>query len=234
MSGGSHDPRIVAGMQRQLELRRKRLAAGAASLGWKLGFGTRAAMERLGTDAPLVGFLEDRAAVEPGATVSTAGWTRPVIEPEIAVTVGRDLPGGADRESVRQAIAAVGPAIELVDLSFPPDDVEEILAADIFQRHVILGRQDETRAGGNLDGLVCRVDRDDSLLATTDDPQASTGDLILNVRHVANLLASLGETLRAGEVIITGSIIPPVGIDRTTEIRYALDPIDTITIKLAV
>ncbi|MEJ2665879.1 MAG: hypothetical protein P8Z81_02070 [Deinococcales bacterium] len=233
MNGVSQDPRIVAGMERQLELRRRRLAAGAASLGWKLGFGTAAAMERLRIDAPLVGFLVDRAVVEPGSAVSVAGWTRPVIEPEVAVTMGMDVPVAADRESVRQAIAAIGPAIELADLSFPPDDVEEILAADVFQRHVVLGRFDETRAGGSLDGLVGRVDRDGSLLATSDDLQAATGDLVDNVMHVANLLASLGETLRAGEVIITGSIVPPIDIDRSTEIRYALDPIDTITLKLA-
>lgn len=232
MSGPLQDPRILAGMRRQLALRRERLAAGAASLGWKLGFGTAAAMERLGTDAPLVGFLLDEALVAPDAAVSVAGWTTPIVEPEIAVYMGRDLPATDDPNVVRDAVAAVGPAIELADLRFPPDDVEAILAGDVYQRHVVLGRRDETRASGDLEGLIGRVHRDGSAVATTNDPQAAAGDLIANVMHVANVLAALGETLRAAEIVITGSIIPPIAAEPPTEIRYTLDPIGTIAVEL--
>lgn len=232
MSALPRDPRVVAGMRRQLELRRERLAAGATSLGWKLGFGGPAAMERLGTHAPLVGFLVDRALLQSGSTVPVADWTTPVVEPEVAVYMGSDLPVANDRESVRRAIGAVGPALELADLSFAPDDVVAILAADVYQRHVVLGRRDEGRAGGDLRGLVGRVGRDDASSATVDDLQAVPGDLVANVMHVATLLASLGETLRAGEVVITGAIVPPIVADGVTEVRYALEPIDTISVKL--
>jgi 2-keto-4-pentenoate hydratase len=219
-------------MRRQLELRRARIAAGDAALGWKLGFGTPAAMEGLGTDAPLVGFLLRGAALEPGAAVSIAGWTNPVVEPEIAVTMGRDLPLTSDRQTVSAAIAAIGPAIELADLSFAPDDVEAILAADVYQRHVLLGRQERARAGGLLDGLVGTVDRDGVRLATVDDLEAAPGDLLGNVMHVANLLAAVGETLRAGEIIITGSIVPPIRADGPTRVRYVLDPLGTVEVEL--
>ena len=45
--------------------------------------------------------------------------------------------------------------IEIVDLDRPPaaDTVEDTLARDIFQRHVILGAKDASRAGCNLAGL---------------------------------------------------------------------------------
>lgn len=232
MSGAPRDPRVLAGMRRQLGLRRERLAAGETSLGWKLGFGTGSAMERLGTDAPLVGFLLGGALIAAGTAVSVAGWTRPVIEPEVAAYLGGDLPANAHREAVRNAIAAVGPAIELADLSFPPDDVEAILGGNIYQRHVVLGLREEGRAGGDLHGLVARVARDGVDLATTDDPQEASGDLLANVGHVANVLAAFGETLRAGEVVITGSIVPPIVADGPTEVRYTLDPIGSVSIRL--
>jgi 2-keto-4-pentenoate hydratase len=59
-----------------------------------------------------------------------------------------------------------------------------------------------------------------------------TGDLVDVVRHVADLLTVFGERLRAGELIITGSIVPPVWLAGKEEIRYRLDPVDTISIKL--
>ena len=41
------DARVIRGMRAQLELRRKRLAAGDAPLGWKVGFAAPAMLERL-------------------------------------------------------------------------------------------------------------------------------------------------------------------------------------------
>src|SRR6266571_3485476 len=85
MSAAWDDPRIVRGMQAQLGRRRERLDAGEKAIGWKVGFGAPAALERFKIAAPLVGFLTDRAAVASGATVALKGWAKPVAEPEIAV-----------------------------------------------------------------------------------------------------------------------------------------------------
>ena len=232
MSTTRYDPRVLRGMKTQLELRQARLDAGEKSLGWKVGFGAPAAMERLKLDAPLVGFLTNQSLLPSEATVSIAGWTKAVAEPEIAVYLGQDLSETPDRETTRGAIASIGPAIELADVSFPPDDVEAILAGNIYHRHAILGRRDASRAGCVLDGLACYVFRNGTEIAATTDLQALTGDLVDIVGHVANLLAALGERLRAGEVIIAGSIVPPIGIAGKEEIRYSLDPVDAISIRL--
>ena len=45
------------------------------------------------------------------------------------------------------------------------------------------------------------------------------------VAHVAGTLAAYGEKLSAGDVIITGSIVPPPFIEPDeTEFSYALEP----------
>ena len=197
------DPRILRGMAAQLGRWRERLDAGERPLGWKVGFGAPAAMQKFAIKAPLIGFLTDQALVATGATVSLAGWSKPVAEPEIAVHMGRNLPGGADRDTVKAAIAGLGPAIELADVDRPPDDVEHILAGNIYQRGIIVGPCDVSRAGGVVDGLHGHIARNGSVFAQTSDPQALTGDLIDIVRHVADTLAALGQTLRAGQIIIT-------------------------------
>jgi 2-oxo-hept-3-ene-1,7-dioate hydratase len=53
------------------------------------------------------------------------------------------------------------------------------------------------------------------------------------VRHTANLLAAFGETLRAGQIIIAGSITPPLWVAGGEEIVFQLAPIDTISIRFA-
>ena len=103
MSATLNDPRIAAGMRAQFELRQQHLDAGARQIGWKVGLGAKAAMERCKLTAPVVGFLLDRAELKPGATVSLKGWTKPVGEIEIAAYIGRDLPANADDATAKAA-----------------------------------------------------------------------------------------------------------------------------------
>jgi 2-keto-4-pentenoate hydratase len=228
------DPRIARGMEKQLGVRRTRIAAGETPLGWKVGLGAPAAMERLKIKAPLVGFMMQSSLLPNGATVSLAGWHKPVAEPEIAVHMSHDLPGGADRAATAAAIAALGPAIELADLNPPPDDVEATLAGNIFHRHVILGPPDPTRAGAKLDGLVGHVFRRGALAAKQENPEALIGEMIGIVQHVAGTLAACGERLRAGDVIITGSIVPPPFIEPDeTEFAYALEPVGGLRVAFS-
>ncbi len=226
------DPRIARGMEKQLGQRRARIAAGERPLGWKVGLGAPPAMERLKIKAPLVGFMMQKSLVPNASTVSFAGWHKPVAEPEIAVHMGRDLAGGADRPTAIAAIAGLGPAIELADLNPPPDDVEITLAGNIFHRHVILGPCDPSRAGAKLDGLSGHVFRRGALAAKQDNVEALIGEMIGIVQHVAGTLAAHGEKLRAGDVIITGSIVPPPIIEPDeTEFAYALEPVGGLSVN---
>ena len=231
MKSSPDDPRIRRGMAAQLGRWRERINAGEQPLGWKVGFGAPAAMQKLGIKAPLIGFLTDRARIATGSTVSLADWKKPVAEPEIAVHMGRDLAAGADLDTVKAAIAGLGPAIELADVDRPPEDVEQILAGNIYQRGIILGPCDVSRAGGAVEGLHGHIARNGNDFAQTSDPQAMTGELIDIVRHVADTLADFGQTLRAGQIIIAGSIVPPLWVEAGEEIVFKLDPIGSVSIR---
>ena len=224
-------PLINKGMTAQLAARRAALAAGEKPLGWKLGLGAPATMEKLGLKGPLVGFLLQRALLPSGSTVSLKGYLKPVAEPEIFVRMARDLPGGATPETALAAVKEIGPAIELADLDpVPtPNNLDAVLSGDIYQRHVLLG--DKTRATGSLSGITSRVMRRGAEVNRTNDPEALTGKLPELVALTANLLASFGERLSAGDIIITGSITPPPMIEPDeTEFVHAVDPIGEVRV----
>jgi 2-keto-4-pentenoate hydratase len=219
-------------MQAQLDLRRQRLEGGDKPLGWKVGFGAPAMLKLLNITGPLVGFLTLNARVQSGGNVSLAGWSKPVAEPEIAVHIGRDVPAGVDRATAEAAIAGVSPAIELVDLTAPPEDPEPILGGNIYQRHVVLAGTGPARAGSAADGLTCRVIRRGSEFARTSDPQANTGEWIDIVRHVADVLAAFDERLRAGEIIITGSVVPPLAIEPGEDaLAFEVEPVGRVAVR---
>jgi 2-keto-4-pentenoate hydratase len=228
------DPRIARGMEKQLATRRARIAAGERPLGWKVGLGAKPAMQRLGITMPLVGYMMQKSLVPNGSTVSLAGWAQPVAEPEIAVHMAADLPGAASRAATVAAIGALGPAIELADLNPPPTDVEAALAGNIFHRHVILGPADDSRAGAKLDGLAGLVFRRRAQVARQQDLQENIGIILDIVAHVAGTLAAHGEKLSAGDVIITGSLVPPPLIEPDeTGFAYTLDPMPQLSVTFS-
>jgi 2-keto-4-pentenoate hydratase len=226
----ARDPRIERGMLAQLTERRRRIEAGEASLGWKLGMGVPAAMAKLGTDAPLVGYLLAPARVDDGGTVALAGWSNPKLEPEIAVHMGSELAAGASREDAEAAIAGLGVAIELVDPDPDADDPEAILAADIFQRHVLLGPVAE---GASAAGTSARIAKNGEEAAAADDATDATGDPVDLVLHVANTVGAMGEALRAGEVVICGSVVLALDVAAGDTVEVSIEPLGSLRVTFA-
>ena len=219
-SPGTTDARIDAGMRAQLARRDAMMASGRRHLGWKLGFGSAAAMQRLGTAAPLIGFLTDASVLPSGATCPLAGWKRALLEPEIAAHIG-----------VGGTIEALGAAIELADLDPDVQDVESILAGDIFHRHVLLGPPDASRAGGSAAGITARVTRDGEEIASTSEPEALTGRVAGIVRSAAATLERYGLSLHAGDVVIMGSVVPPIQVSAGQAVRVQIDPLGVLEVR---
>jgi 2-keto-4-pentenoate hydratase len=209
---------VSRGMRRQFELRRSKMDAGASQTGWKVGFGSPAAMTKLGLDRPLVGFLLDTGMLTDGAVVPLDGWQNPMLEAEIAVHLGE---GGT--------VAGVSAAIELADVSPPPTDPEEILAGDIFTRHVILGPVVPGRTDSR--GVTARIVVDDAEVASTDDVSALVGQLADVIATTGAVLGDHGETLRAGQFVMTGSVFPPLAVAPGSRVRVELAPLGTLSVS---
>ena len=195
------DPRIVRGLRAQLELRGKLLDGGAHRVGWKVGFNTPVAQEMLALEAPVAGFLTSATVLAPDQPCPVAQATNPVAESEVAIEVG-----------VGGSVGALGAAIEVVDLDRPLEDVEELMARNIFHRAVLLGPR---VAGAELAGVEARVLVNGEEHETV-DALAATGEPQAVLDHVASVLALAGEELAEGDVVIAGamSLVRPRPGDR--------------------
>lgn len=212
------DPRARAGMERLLARREELLAAGARPLGWKLAFGTEAAMEALGLAGPLVGFLTDATQVESGGEVGIEGWRAPKLEPEIAIQLG---PGG-------EGVAAVAAAIELADADRPPAETEEVLAGDIYHRGVVLGEPVPRPAGP----IAVTVERDGERFAASEDAEATVGRLDELAAYVRRYLERFGAEPREGEVIISGSTVPLIDVAAGEAWTSRVEGVGTVEVRL--
>ena len=221
------NPPVRAGIRRMLESRAEVITRGERVIGWKLGFGAPAWLEKFGIPGPLVGFLPESRLHQTGTQVSVRGWTSAVAEAEIAVHFDSDVD---DPNRVASSICAIAPAIELADIDPPPDDLAEVVAGNIYHRALILGEADPGRAGGDIDDLVATIMRNGEEVATIRDLEELTGELIPILAHTARLLAAFGESIRSGDVVIAGSVVPPLRIAPDEEIGFRLAPFPAISV----
>jgi 2-keto-4-pentenoate hydratase len=220
------DPRVRAGLERQLEGWRNLLDGGAERLGWKIGLNVPAIQEKLGLSHSVIGFLTSASRVEPGGTHSVDGMQKPLIEPEVAVTLRRDVEPGAAPDEALAAIDSLGPAIELVDIPAPPEDVEETLAGNVFHRAVVLGPTRQDAAVSGVEATV-RVNGEER------ESAPGSVDLAATIALVADLLGSAGERLKAGDRIICGSLTAPVPVAPDERVEVDLGPLGTVELALA-
>jgi 2-keto-4-pentenoate hydratase len=228
ITNAAHDDRLDAGLRGQAELLARSEADGAIQAGWKAGFGTAAWKETFGLDAALVGFLLDTSRVVSGAEVAIGGWTSPRAEAEIALRLGSDVAGDAGPAAALAAVDAIAPAIELVDVAPAPEGPTDALSGNVFHRAWLTGAFDTARAGGKLDGLVGRVSVTGEALPEVTDVEAATGPAGEVLAEVARIAARQGRGLRAGDIVILGSIVPPVAIEPGGKFFYELSGFDAI------
>ncbi len=207
------------GLREQEAVARELLDGGASRLGWKAGFGTAAAMRSIGTAGPLAGFLSDSTLAPSGTSFDVSDWSKPVLEPEVAVRLVADVRPGQSAEEVEAAVGAVAAAIELVDLGGLSTDPRAILAANIFHRAVLLGDFTALAPESSLDDVRIDVLPTPGEEVLGADPAAVLGDLTAVLAGMADLLAESEDGLLAGDVIITGAAVAPFALPGSESIE---------------
>ena len=187
---------VQNGLRRMLDARSRAIDAGERPAGWKIGWNAPAVRERLGVGSSVIGFLLESGIRPADQPVPLEGTTKPGAEVELGLRIGE---GGT--------LAAVGPAIELIDVHGDFFDVEAALAANVWNRGAVVGDAQDW-APGMLDDIRVMVEHNGERFADPARPKDAIGDPEDLVRFVAATLGSLGEDLRAGDVILSGLLVP--------------------------
>ncbi len=221
---------LESGLAAQAKAFRRRVDAGDEHLGWKVGLNAPAVQAALGLDGVVVGFLTTATSLQAGDTHSLAGAANPGIEPELAIRFGADVPADPSPEQVGAAIEAVAPALELVDLDRPLDDLHAILAGNVFHRGVLVGDFDAARSGIDLAGLSVSVARNGEEAGSVSAAEAYV-DLAETLRFVTLRLMVMGEAVRAGQFVIAGSLTPIVPVAPGDRLRADFGPLGSLELN---
>lgn len=206
--------------------------------GWKIAATSEAGQKHINVMGPLAGRILSDTVIADGGTASMKGNEMRVGEPEFAFRMERDLAPRAAPFGVDEVLAAVGslhPAIEIPDSRFADfaKAGEPQLIADNACAHLfVLGAP--TTANWRAMDLV---DERPQILLRGDryigHGKNVLGDPRAALAWLANELRGLGITLRAGEVVTTGTCHPPLPIQVGDHLAAEFGVLGKVSVRFA-
>jgi 2-keto-4-pentenoate hydratase len=202
-----------------------------AVAGLKIATTTRVMQQLMGIDHPCAGMIFASRVHASPAVIRKADYVNVRVECELAMRLGRDLerrhtPYTA--AEVRPAVAEVMAAFELIEdraADYKTCRALSLIADNAWNGGIVIGAAGPPPAGGDLDGIGGSLERG-ALPAgngKTDDPLGA-------LAWLANLAIERGRPIRAGMVVITGSVIATVDIAAGERLRFVLDGIGDCTL----
>lgn len=203
-------------------------------VGKKIGITGKAVMEMLGVYQPDFGFLTDVMQYPNGANIPIAGnLIQPKAEAEIGFLLKKDLVGpGVTEQDVLDATDYIMPCFEIVDSRI--DDwkikIEDTVADNASCGVFVLGNDKADPKNLDLPNLKMTVYKNGQLLSEGLG-NAVQGNPLTAVAWLANTLGEYGIPFKAGEVILSGSLVPLEPVVAGDEMEVELHGIGTASVK---
>lgn len=195
--------------------------------GWKIAATSVAGQRHIGVSGPLAGRLLVERTHPEGTVLSMAGNRMAVAEPEFVFRFGRDLAPRSSPYTVPEVLAAVAElrlGIEVPNsrfLDFVQAGEAQLVADNACAHEFILGPVVHAewrtadlathRVHATVAGPRRRYERDGVGGNVLGDPRIALAWLV-------NELSSLGITAQQGQVVTTGTCVPPLEIEAGDEV----------------
>jgi 2-keto-4-pentenoate hydratase len=180
---------------------------GEHVIGWKAGFTGKAAQELFQCPEPVSAFLLGSGVYPNRAEVPMSRFVELVVEAEVALVMKRDLAGpGITPLRALGAVEGAVPALELVEFRYSGKPTGSDLVADgVYANGIVLGSSltDVRHLDLALEGLV--YEHNGAVVATNTAAEV-LGNPLNSLAWLANNLGARGLGLKAGQVVMTGSV----------------------------
>lgn len=184
---------------------------GGETIGWKVGCTSAMAQKMTNTDEPFYGRMFKTTSHQISAAIDQGQVFAPIVEPEIAFRLGRDLKSDDapfDVDAVLDAVDAIYAAVEIVDCRYAqgwPIPIMPTVADNGVHAAFISGDAITDWRSIDRPGISVRVDVEGALEVEGVGANA-LADPINGLVWLANRCLARGHHLKAGEIITTGNL----------------------------
>jgi 2-keto-4-pentenoate hydratase len=205
------------------------------TVGYKVGLTSETMQKFCGIGHPIAGVVLATRAHRSGATIRRVEFGRLGLEFEIAVRIKSDVPA-TDKPytaaMIQPHIGGVCAAIELVDdrsADYANLDVLALVADNSWNGGIVLG--DFAPKWPDLEDVLGTATKDNVAIGEGHGRDI-LGHPFNSVAWLATHLASRGENLRAGQVVMTGSVMKTVFPMEDAVYGFSLNGIGNISVDV--
>lgn len=212
----------------------RRIKDGESIIGKKIGVTSKAVQNMLGVHQPDFGYLTDRMVTPTGEAMPISSeLIQPRAEGEIAFILKQDLTGpGVTNADVLRATECVMPCFEVVDSRIEnwQIKIQDTVADNASCGMFVLG--DQAVDPRTVDLSVCgMVMEKNGEVVSTGAGAAALGSPVNCVAWLANTLGEFGISLKAGEVILSGSLVPLCPVEAGDHVSLTVGGMGTASLK---
>jgi 2-keto-4-pentenoate hydratase len=211
---------------------------GGTVVGWKVGCISKQAQQNAGTTEPFSGPVLAQDLHHSGCEIPRGACFAPALQAEFAFRLAKDLPARhapIAAEVIRDAIGTVLPALEIADSRF----VDSAAAGAV--NLVADGGKAGLLVVGDLETDVRDVELvDHSVALYVNGKQVALGhgrnvmgDPVRSLQWLANAMAGRGESLRAGQIISTGTCTGSHSLIAGDEVIADYGTLGTVKLRFA-
>ncbi|MEL7215206.1 MAG: fumarylacetoacetate hydrolase family protein [Pseudomonadota bacterium] len=215
-------------------IQRALIARGGPLAGRKIGLTSKLVQEQLGVFEPVHGPIFAERVLQDGAVLDASELIAPKVEPELAFTLASDVTEALEGDALAATIAHVTPAIEIVDSrvrdwGFKLPD----MVADYAVGHsVVIGARSTPIKGLDLAAVHVTAHRNGAV-AGEGTGAACLGHPLTALAWLVERMVAEGTPLRAGDIVITGSLTPVLPLAPGDVYRCDYGPLGEVGFRLS-
>jgi 2-keto-4-pentenoate hydratase len=205
------------------------------TVGYKVGLTSATMQAFCRIDHPIAGVVLARRLHRSGATIRRSDFGRLGLEFEIAVRIKSDVPVNGvpcTAEAIAPHIDGVCAAVELVDdrsADYNSLDVRSLVADNSWNGGIVLS--EFATKWPDLEGVLGRATKDGVAIGEGHGRDI-LGHPFNSVAWLATQLGSRGAGLRAGQVVMTGSVMKTVFPEEEASYRFELAQIGFVEVRV--
>ncbi len=211
-----------------------RVEAGENLVGLKMGLTSEAKRKQMNLDSPLYGELTDKMQVANNGIFKMKGSIHPKIEPEIGFVISKELSGNVTREDVLEACSGVFASLEILDsryTEFKYFSMEDVIADNSSSSHFVCGDSVSSFSALDLKNLAMKMSVNGSVVHEGVS-SAISGDPVLSVVQLVELLAQRGRTLPEGSIVLAGAATAAVALEPGMNVSLDVDGLPSVFVKV--
>ncbi|WP_105967046.1 2-keto-4-pentenoate hydratase [Staphylococcus simulans] len=170
------------------------------------------------TDEPAYGTILSDKVVKSGETVQLSKLFAPLIEPELVFVILNDISPDASDEDILNSVK-VAPGIEIPDARykdwFPNFTLGDLISDNTASGLVALGEAADRVSYEDFENITLKLTKDNEEIATGVSSDV-LGNPIEALKWLVKKLASQDKQLLKGQIVSSGTFVPPVPAEKGT------------------